>query len=67
MADFAWHTNGIKIAVVSAHQGEDDDEAQRRDAAYVEDGWTARTAAEWLAHLDELLDQLPDTEEGTPR
>ncbi|WP_055522615.1 DEAD/DEAH box helicase [Streptomyces graminilatus] len=66
-ADFAWHTNGIKIAVVSAHQGEDDDEAQRRDAAYAEDGWTARTAAEWLARLDELLDQLPDTEEGTPR
>ncbi|MCG3038979.1 DEAD/DEAH box helicase [Streptomyces sp. S1A] len=66
-ADFAWHTHGIKIAVVSTHQSEDDDEAQRRDAAYVEDGWTIRTATEWLAHLDELLDQLPDTEEGAAR
>ncbi|MBV2366825.1 DEAD/DEAH box helicase [Streptomonospora nanhaiensis] len=66
-ADFAWHTHGIKIAVVPAHQGEEDDEAQRRDAAYIEDGWTVRTAAEWLAHLDELLDQLPDTEEGAAR
>lgn len=66
-ADFAWHTHGIKIAVVPAHLGEGDDEAQRRDAAYAEDGWTVRTAAEWLAHLDELLDQLPDTEEGTTR
>ncbi|MGW4786734.1 DEAD/DEAH box helicase [Streptomyces sp. NPDC004230] len=66
-ADFAWHTHGIKIAVVAAHQGTDDDEAQRRDAAYAEDGWTVRTAAEWLIHLDELLDTLPDTEEGTSR
>ncbi|WP_371599967.1 DUF1998 domain-containing protein [Streptomyces sp. NBC_00564] len=66
-ADFAWHTSALKIAVVSAHQGDDDPEAQRRDAAYAEDGWTVRTAAEWLAHLDELLDQLPDTEEGTLR
>lgn len=66
-ADFAWHTSALKIAVVSAHQGDDDPEAQRRDTAYAEDGWTVRTAAEWLAHLDELLDQLPDTEEGTLR
>ncbi|MEU8641853.1 DEAD/DEAH box helicase [Streptomyces sp. NPDC048674] len=66
-ADFAWHTSALKIAVVSAHQGDDDPEAQRRDAAYAEDGWTVRTAAEWLAHLDELLDQLLDTEEGTLR
>ncbi|MEV4173844.1 DEAD/DEAH box helicase [Nonomuraea sp. NPDC049709] len=64
-ADFAWHSPGVKIAVVSAHEGENDDEAQRRDAAYVEDGWTVRTAAEWLAHLDELLDNLPDAEKGT--
>lgn len=66
-ADFAWHTSALKIAVVSAHQSDDDPEAQRRDAAYAEDGWTVRTATEWLAHLDELLDQLPNTEEGTPR
>ncbi|GAA3796974.1 DEAD/DEAH box helicase [Streptomyces phyllanthi] len=67
LADFAWHTDGIKIVVVSAHQGEDDDEAQRRDAAYAEDGWTVRTDTEWLDHLDELLGQLPDTEEGSTR
>ncbi|MGI5438657.1 hypothetical protein ACQEV4_14955 [Streptomyces shenzhenensis] len=70
LADFAWHTHGLKIAVVAAHQGEDDDEAQRRDDAYTEDGWTVRTAAEWLDHLDTLLAELPDThdtEEGTPR
>ncbi|MET9086073.1 DEAD/DEAH box helicase [Streptomyces sp. NPDC004237] len=69
-ADFAWHTNGVKVAVVAAHHGTDDDEAQRRDAAYTKNGWTVRTAAEWLDHLDELLDKLPDThdsEEGTAR
>jgi hypothetical protein len=66
-ADFAWHTNGIKIAVVSAHEGADDVEAGRRDDAFTKDAWTVRTAAEWLAHLDELLEQLPDTEEGTLR
>ncbi|WP_327048055.1 DEAD/DEAH box helicase [Microbispora sp. NBC_01189] len=67
LADFAWHGHGVKIAVVSAHQGDDDSEAQRRDAAYTEEGWTVRTAAEWLAHLDELLEQVPNAEEGTPR
>ncbi|MEW1599441.1 DEAD/DEAH box helicase [Streptomyces sp. NPDC093808] len=67
LAEFAWHTHAIKIAVVSAHQGEDDDEARRRDAAYTDDGWTVRTATQWLDHLDELLDKLPDTEEGTTR
>ncbi|MEV6987000.1 DEAD/DEAH box helicase [Sphaerisporangium sp. NPDC051017] len=67
LADFAWHTDRVKIAVVSAHQGGDDDEAQRRDAAYTEEGWIVRTAAEWLAHLDELLDKVPDTKEGTLR
>ncbi|MFI5542688.1 DEAD/DEAH box helicase [Streptomyces sp. NPDC051815] len=65
-AEFAWQTPEIKIAVVTAHRGEDDAEAQRRDAAYAEAGWTVRTAAEWLDHLDTLLEQLPDTE-GTTR
>ncbi|WP_330347641.1 DEAD/DEAH box helicase [Streptomyces sp. NBC_00582] len=65
-AEFAWDTPGIKIAVVTAHHGTDDPEAQRRDDAYAEAGWTARTAAEWLDHLDELLPQLPGTE-GTTR
>ncbi|WP_333768046.1 DUF1998 domain-containing protein [Streptomyces sp. IBSBF 2435] len=66
-ADFAWHTHGIKIAVVPAHDSADDDEARRRDDAFTADDWTVRTAAEWLAHLDELLDLLPATEEGTLR
>jgi ATP-dependent helicase YprA (DUF1998 family) len=66
-ADFAWHTHGIKIAVVPAPQGADDDEARRRDEAFAADDWTVRTATEWLAHLDELLAQLPDTEEGSLR
>lgn len=61
-AEFAWDTPGIKIAVVTNHHSTDDPEAQRRDAAYAEAGWTARTAAEWLDRLDELLPQLPGTE-----
>ncbi|WP_405689494.1 DUF1998 domain-containing protein [Streptomyces sp. NBC_00057] len=65
-ADFAWQIPGFKIAVVTAHNGADDPEAQRRDVAYAEDGWTVRTAADWLNRLDTLLDQLPDTE-GTTR
>lgn len=65
-ADFAWDGSGIKIAIVPAHQGDDDHEAQRRDTAYGEAGWTVRSAADWLDHLDELIDQLPDTE-GTTR
>ena len=36
-ADFAWHTHGIKIAVVPAHESPDDEEAQRRDDAYTAD------------------------------
>ncbi|MEV3979308.1 DEAD/DEAH box helicase [Nonomuraea sp. NPDC049758] len=68
LAEFAWHiSHGVKVAVVSAHQGDDDDEAQRRDAAYIEEGWIVRTAAEWLAHLDELLEKLPDVKEGAAR
>jgi ATP-dependent helicase YprA (DUF1998 family) len=67
LADFAWHAEGVKIAVVSAHQGEDDNEAQRRDTAYIDEGWAVRTATEWLAHLDELLEKLPNAKKGTPR
>ncbi|MFF6786835.1 DEAD/DEAH box helicase [Streptomyces sp. NPDC012510] len=65
-ADFAWDDTGVKIAVVAPVHGEDDPEAERRDAAYGEAGFTVRTAAEWLTHLDTLTDLLPDTE-GTTR
>ncbi|MEV6209591.1 DEAD/DEAH box helicase [Kitasatospora sp. NPDC051914] len=61
-ADFVWAEDGIKIAVVSAPEDspEAEDEAQRRDAAYRADGWTVRTAADWLDHLDSLTALLPD-------
>lgn len=65
-ADFAWDGPDLKIAIVSPHQGADDNEAQRRDDAYTKDGWTVRTAAQWLDHFGELLDRLPDME-GTDR
>ncbi|MEV6590494.1 DEAD/DEAH box helicase [Streptomyces acidicola] len=50
-AELAWP--GRRIAVVLAHRppvGETEDvEAQRRDKAYTEAGWQARTAVEWDA------------------
>ncbi|KOV12143.1 RNA helicase [Streptomyces sp. XY431] len=61
-ADFAWDYGDAKIAVVSARVGDDDPEAQRRDDAYLAAGWTVLTPAEWLAHIDELTDRLPDTD-----
>ncbi|MEO3822750.1 DEAD/DEAH box helicase [Actinomadura sp. B10D3] len=64
-ADLAWDGSDLKIAVVSLPHGADDHEAERRDIAYAEDGWTVRTAAQWLDHFDELLDRLPDTEGTT--
>jgi ATP-dependent helicase YprA (DUF1998 family) len=59
IADFAWPT--VRVAVM-APGGDDDDEAQRRDAAYAEAGWTIRTATDWLSHFDSLLAMLPGAE-----
>ena len=59
IADFAWPEE--RVAVVAA-QADDDVEAQRRDAAYEAAGWTVRTAADWLTHLDSLVAVLPGIE-----
>ncbi|MFD8822945.1 hypothetical protein ACFV1C_11375 [Streptomyces sp. NPDC059605] len=48
----------------------DSEERQKRGNAYAGDGWTVRTAADWLDHLDTLLTLLtllPDTEGTTHR
>jgi len=66
-ADFAWSGHGIKIAVVVDADGHDGEECRKRDDAYTGDGWTVRTAADWLDHLDTLLTLLPDTEGPTRR
>ncbi|MFF7899739.1 DEAD/DEAH box helicase [Streptomyces sp. NPDC088817] len=66
-ADFAWSGSGIKVAVVVNPDGHDSEELRKRDAAYTADGWTLRTAADWLDHLDTLLTLLPDTEGPTHR
>ncbi|QOC90860.1 DEAD/DEAH box helicase [Micromonospora craniellae] len=60
--DFAWLLPNFKIAVVALHG--DDTDARRRNEAYAEEGWTMRTAAEWLQHLDALEDLLPDMEDS---
>ncbi|MGC5332851.1 DEAD/DEAH box helicase [Micromonospora sp. DT62] len=62
-ADFAWAESSIKVAVVQTPTAHDDD-AQRRDEVYAENGWTLRSAAEWLAHLDELVVLLPDMKDS---
>jgi len=59
-ADFAWFGPRFKIAVVADPAGSDPD-ARHRDEAYAQEGWTMRTATEWLEHLDELEELLPDT------
>ncbi|MFB7947838.1 DEAD/DEAH box helicase [Kitasatospora phosalacinea] len=62
-ADFAWEDSGVKVAVVPGPHGAPDgagDEAERRDAAYRAEGWTVRTAADWLDHFDSLISLLPD-------
>ncbi|MGA5824169.1 hypothetical protein ACPC54_40775 [Kitasatospora sp. NPDC094028] len=62
-ADFVWQGDGVKVAVVpSPPDGLPDAEAEaeRRDAAYRAEGWTVRTAADWLNHLDSLIAMLPD-------
>ncbi|RSS45058.1 DUF1998 domain-containing protein [Streptomyces sp. WAC08241] len=60
-ADFAW-PGATKVAVFVDSDAHDSEERQKRDNAYTGDGWTARTAADWLDHLDTLLTLLPDTE-----
>jgi hypothetical protein len=63
-ADFAWQAPGVRIAVLAAPHGEDDEEALRREQAYANAGWTVRTAADWLDHLDSLVGTLPDAPEA---
>ncbi|WP_326550099.1 DEAD/DEAH box helicase [Micromonospora sp. NBC_01813] len=65
LADFGWADSDVKIAVVHHDATADSDEARRRDEAYIDAGWTVRTAEDWLAHLDELIARLPDTEGST--
>lgn len=64
LADFAWDDSGIKVAIVHA-DAPSDDEKRRRDQAFIDAGWTIRTAGEWLEHLDELIARLPDMEGQT--
>ncbi|MDT3444486.1 DEAD/DEAH box helicase [Pseudofrankia sp. BMG5.37] len=64
-ADFGW--DGLnRVAVVAPHEP-GDDEGERRDAAYLAAGWTIRTAADWLRHLDELRTLLSPDPEGAAR
>jgi hypothetical protein len=65
-ADFAW-PGAAKVAVLVDSDAHDGEERQKRDDAYTGDGWTVRTAADWLDHLDTLLTLLPDTEGATHR
>ncbi|MEE6309537.1 DEAD/DEAH box helicase [Plantactinospora veratri] len=60
-ADFAWAESSIKVAIV---QPANDDDAQRRDEAYAANGWTLRTAVEWLERFDELVALLPDVKDS---
>ncbi|MDV6287954.1 hypothetical protein R2F25_08580 [Streptomyces sp. UP1A-1] len=66
-ADFAWPDAPTKVAVFVDSDTHDSEERKKRDAAYTGDGWTVRTAADWLDHLDTLLTLLPDTEGTTHR
>lgn len=61
--DFAWPglENG-RPGVVATTPEPGDEEARKRDQAYTAGGWDVRTAEEWLADLDSLLDLLPDVE-----
>jgi replicative superfamily II helicase len=61
-ADFAWSQSDIRIAVVAAPDGAEDEEARRRDEAYLAAGWRVRTAADWNRHLESLLAVLPDAD-----
>lgn len=73
-ADFVWADDDVRVAVLpvppadpGTPEGAPDDETERRTAAYRAAGWTARTAADWLDHLDTLTALLPDAAApGTP-
>jgi hypothetical protein len=65
-ADFAWEQDPSKVAIVSrAPHAAPGPEAERRDSAYQAAGWTIRSAADWLTHLDELLALLPEARAGS--
>ncbi|WP_433615374.1 DEAD/DEAH box helicase [Dactylosporangium sp. CA-139114] len=66
LVDLGWDSSTVKVAVVYDPKPGDTDQTGRRDKAYTDEGWTIRTAAQWLDHLDELLDLIPDTK-GTTR
>ncbi|MFC8718974.1 hypothetical protein [Kitasatospora sp. NPDC057198] len=60
-ADFAWIGPDIKVAVLAdQHDVTTHEEAERREAAYRDAGWTAHSAGVWLERLDELTAALPD-------
>ncbi|MFB6888561.1 DEAD/DEAH box helicase [Kitasatospora sp. NPDC056327] len=73
-ADFVWADDAVKVAVLPVPvllpgdpEGAADDETERRVAAYRAEGWTARTASDWLDHLDTLFSLLPDaSSSGAP-
>lgn len=66
-ADFAWDQDTAKVAVVNSFDGggSPKPEAERRDAAYRQAGWTIHSADYWLAHLAELLALLPEANVGS--
>ncbi|MGW5433824.1 hypothetical protein ACWET9_42780 [Streptomyces sp. NPDC004059] len=65
-ADFAWDLDTVKVAVVSAASpASAHPEAERRDAAYRDAGWSIRSAADWFTHLGELLTLLPNAAPGS--
>ncbi|MCP2243347.1 DEAD/DEAH box helicase [Lentzea aerocolonigenes] len=66
-ADFAWAESRVRVAVVAKSDDDHDEEARNRDHAYALAGWTARTADDWLDHLDSLLELLPDAEGSAAR
>lgn len=65
IADLAWDDPSVQVAVVLDHQGGTAPDDAHRDEAYTQAGWTVRTAADWLTHLDELLNLIPDVEATT--
>jgi hypothetical protein len=59
--DFAWPK--LRLAVTDEMQHQDDSEARKRDEAYADAGWRARSAANWLdEHVESLLGLIPDVE-----
>ncbi|MFE1320750.1 hypothetical protein [Kitasatospora phosalacinea] len=60
-ADFAWIGPDTKIAVLAdPHNVPTPEEAERREAAYRDAGWTAYSAGAWLERLEELTAAVPD-------